>query len=76
MSLTWKCLLMVAALPTNQQTTPFNDPDLWPEDKSQQPFVWSTGDEYVFFSLSGVTPTTVHIRPHRHCYALKADRRR
>ncbi|KAK4112336.1 hypothetical protein N656DRAFT_731509 [Canariomyces notabilis] len=26
-------------------TTPFNDPDLWPEDKTQQPFVWSTGDE-------------------------------
>ncbi|KAI1117669.1 hypothetical protein F5Y14DRAFT_401477 [Nemania sp. NC0429] len=24
-------------------TTPFNDPDLWPEDGSQ-PFVWSTGD--------------------------------
>ncbi|KAK0614339.1 hypothetical protein B0T14DRAFT_606649 [Immersiella caudata] len=27
-------------------TTPFNDPDLWPEDKTQQPFVWSTGDEH------------------------------
>ncbi|KAL8338220.1 hypothetical protein RB601_006513 [Gaeumannomyces tritici] len=27
-------------------TTPFNDPDLWPEDKSQQPFVWSNGDEH------------------------------
>ncbi|KAI5863554.1 hypothetical protein GGS23DRAFT_605088 [Durotheca rogersii] len=25
-------------------TTPFNDPELWPEDGSQ-PFVWSTGDE-------------------------------
>ncbi|KAK0752844.1 hypothetical protein B0T18DRAFT_433801 [Schizothecium vesticola] len=25
-------------------TTQFNDPDLWPEDKSQ-PFVWSTGDK-------------------------------
>ncbi|KAI0150827.1 hypothetical protein GGR57DRAFT_184433 [Xylariaceae sp. FL1272] len=24
-------------------TSPFNDPDLWPEDGSQ-PFVWSTGD--------------------------------
>ncbi|KAI1762690.1 hypothetical protein GGR53DRAFT_402489 [Hypoxylon sp. FL1150] len=24
-------------------TTPFNDPELWPEDGSQ-PFVWSTGD--------------------------------
>jgi len=27
------------------QTTQFNDPDLWPEDTTQQPFVWSTGDE-------------------------------
>ncbi|KAH8892181.1 hypothetical protein GQ53DRAFT_764543 [Thozetella sp. PMI_491] len=27
-------------------TTPFNDADLWPEDKSQQPFVWSTGDDF------------------------------
>lgn len=25
-------------------TTPFNDPELWPEDGSQ-PFVWSTGDQ-------------------------------
>ncbi|KAL7624106.1 hypothetical protein AAE478_005663 [Parahypoxylon ruwenzoriense] len=25
-------------------TTPFNDPELWPEDGSQ-PFVWSTGDK-------------------------------
>jgi len=34
------------------QTTPFNDPDLWPEDKTQQPFVWSTTDEYVDSLLS------------------------
>ncbi|KAI1280279.1 hypothetical protein F5Y07DRAFT_396433 [Xylaria sp. FL0933] len=31
-------------------TTPFNDPDLWPEDGSQ-PFVWSTGDGYVVIIL-------------------------
>ncbi|KAL1837981.1 hypothetical protein VTJ49DRAFT_3170 [Mycothermus thermophilus] len=27
-------------------TTPFNDPELWPEDETQQPFVWSTADEH------------------------------
>jgi hypothetical protein len=34
-----------AELLTGEKTTPFNDPDLWPEDTTQQPFVWSTGDE-------------------------------
>ncbi|KAK4233750.1 hypothetical protein C8A03DRAFT_38523 [Achaetomium macrosporum] len=29
-------------------TTPFNDPELWPEDRNEQPFVWSTGDEHGF----------------------------
>lgn len=29
-------------------TTPFNDPELWPEDGSQ-PFVYSMGDQYVPF---------------------------
>lgn len=32
-------------------TTIFNDPELWPEDGSQ-PFVLSTGDEYVFLVSS------------------------
>jgi hypothetical protein len=31
------------------QTRLFNDKDLWPEN-GDQPFVWSTGDEYVTFS--------------------------
>jgi hypothetical protein len=29
---------------TSWDTSGFNDPELWPEDPEEQPFVWSTGD--------------------------------